>query len=122
MTKILITEDDKFLSAAYNAKLTKAGFDTRVATDGVMALDILKSFTPELIILDLIMPLKDGFSVLEELAQNQQTSNIPVIVMTNLGQKEDIDRAMKLGAKDYVIKSDIDPNQLVAKINSLLGL
>ena len=120
MAKILIAEDDKSLASAYRVKLSKAGFEIKMASDGQEALDILESFTPDVILLDLIMPVKDGFSVLEELKKNNEWKNIPVIVASNLGQKEDIDKSMKLGATDYFVKSDMHINDVLAKINNTL--
>lgn len=120
MAKILVAEDDKFLASAYRVKLSKAGFEIKLATDGQEALDILQTFTPDVILLDLIMPVKDGFTVLEELKKNDVWKNIPVIVASNLGQKEDIDKSMMLGATDYFVKSDMHINDVLAKINSAI--
>lgn len=120
MTKILVTEDDHFIASAYKLKLAKAGFEVQVAYDGDEALQILTHFTPDLILLDLIMPKKDGFSVLKELKNLPQYREIPVIIASNLGQKEDIDKALQLGARDYIVKSDMSMEDLVSKINSLL--
>lgn len=118
--KILVAEDDKFLANAYRVKLTKSGFDIKIATDGVEALSIIKSFQPDLILLDLVMPKKDGFVVLEEIKKDENYKHIPVIVASNLGQKEDIERGLKLGAKDYIVKSDMSLQNLVNKINNYL--
>lgn len=115
--KVLVAEDDKFLSSAYKAKLTKAGFEVTMASDGDEALKALKSYKPDVILLDLIMPNKDGFVVLEEVEQNEELKKIPVIIASNLGQKEDIDKGMALGAKDFVIKSNMSLDDLVSKIN-----
>ena len=118
--KILVVEDDKFLSSAYKAKLTKAGFEVVMALDGEEATTALTTFTPDIILLDLIMPKKDGFAVLQEIKASDKWKNIPVIVASNLGQKEDIDRGMALGAKDFIIKSDLSLDDLIKKINSLI--
>lgn len=120
MSKILIAEDDKFLSNAYRVKLTKSGFTIEMASDGEEAIKKLATFTPDLIILDLVMPIKDGFAVLRELKANAQWKAIPVIVASNLGQKEDLNKAMSLGASDYLIKSDLHIEDLIGKINGLL--
>jgi DNA-binding response OmpR family regulator len=120
MKKILVAEDDKFLSKAYKVKLTKAGFDVQLALDGNEALTILKTFTPDLILLDLMMPVKDGFAVLAELKANPAWKNIPVIVASNLGQKEDVDKSKQLGAVDFIIKSDLSLENVIKKINALL--
>lgn len=119
--KILVAEDDKFLSNAYRVKLTKAGFDVKVAGDGAEALNILQTFIPDLILLDLVMPVKDGFATLEVIKADEKLKMIPVIVASNLGQKEDCDRALKLGAKDFVVKSDLSLDTLIQKIHSFIG-
>jgi DNA-binding response OmpR family regulator len=116
--KVLVAEDDKFLVSAYRAKLTKSGFDVQIATDGEEALQVLKTFTPDVILLDLVMPRKDGFATLEEIKQGPM-NKIPVIVASNLGQKEDIDKALTLGAADYIIKSDLSMDELVSKIQQV---
>lgn len=121
MNKVLVVEDDNFLANAYRVKLTKSGFEVKMTRDGSEAIDALSSFTPDIIILDLVMPRKDGFSVLEDLKANQNWKNIPIIVASNLSQKEDIDKGLKLGAQDYFIKSDLSLDELVAKINKLLN-
>jgi len=121
MKKILIVEDDKYLANAHRVKLTKSGFETKIAYDGNEALKNIDSFSPDLIILDLIMPHKDGFAVLGEIKTNNAWKNIPIIVTSNLSQKEDIERALTLGASDYIIKSNVDLNILLTKINALLS-
>jgi DNA-binding response OmpR family regulator len=122
MAKILVVEDDRFLTSAYRAKLTKAGFEVQLAGDGVEALEVLKNYQPDIILLDLVMPRKDGFMTLGEIKQNPNLKNIPVIVASNLGQKEDLDKAMGLGANDFIIKSDLSMDALIARINKVLGL
>lgn len=120
MANILIAEDDKFILSAYRVKLSKEGFELKLARDGEEALDILKDYTPDLILLDLIMPKKDGFAVLQKIKADDKLKKIPVIVASNLGQKEDIEKAQKLGADDYVIKSDLSLDTVVEKVNSLI--
>lgn len=119
MKKLLIVEDDEFLMNAYRVKLTNAGFEIKTALDGNEALEILKTFIPDLILMDLVMPKRDGFSTLEEIKKDDKLKNIPVIIASNLGQKEDIDRGKSLGATDFVIKSDLNLNNLIEKINKL---
>lgn len=116
--KILIAEDDKFLASAYKVKLTKAGFEAKIASNGEETMKMLEEFIPDLILLDLIMPIKDGFTTLQELKASEKFKNIPVIVASNLGQKEDIEKAKALGAEDYVIKSNLELNDLVVKVES----
>ena len=122
MKKILVAEDDKFLASAYRVKLTKAGFDVKVVSDGNEALELLKTFIPDLILLDLIMPVRDGFSTLQALKENALWNKIPVIVASNLGQKEDMDKSKQLGATDFIVKSDLSLDALIEKINKLLDV
>ncbi|MDZ7744159.1 MAG: response regulator [Candidatus Saccharibacteria bacterium] len=120
MAKILVVEDDKFLTSAYRAKLTKAGFETDTASDGEEAIEKLKTSVPDIMLLDLVMPRKDGFAVLKEVRGQDNLKDLPIIVTSNLGQKEDMDKAKSLGATDYIIKSDMTMESLVDKVNSLL--
>lgn len=121
MKKILIAEDDQFISTAYRIKLTKAGYEVLVTADGEAATKAIETYQPDLIILDLIMPVKDGFTVLQELKDNPQWSTIPVIVASNLGQKEDMEKATSLGASEFVVKSDLSLEELISKIRKILG-
>lgn len=120
MKKILIVEDDKFMLNACRVRLQKAGFEVRTATNGKQAMEVLGEFIPDLILLDLILPIKDGFTVLEELKASEAYESIPVLITSSLGQKEDIERGMALGATDYIPKASLTLENLVAKVNSLL--
>lgn len=106
VSKILIAEDDKFLSNAYRVKLEKEGFETKLVGSGYELLDALKVYSPDLIILDLVMPNKDGFESLKEIKQNQEWKKIPIIIVSNLGQKGDVDQGIRLGAAGYFVKTD----------------
>ncbi len=119
-SKILVVEDDKFLIKAYQEKLTREGFDVALAFDGGEALKQYKAQKPEVILLDLVMPFMDGFTFLEELAKMTDVKKAKVIVLSNLGQPEDIERAKKLGAVDYMVKSDLSMKEVVDKINGWL--
>lgn len=119
MKKVLIAEDDRFIASAYRVKLTKAGYDVLVVGDGVEAIKNARDFKPDIIILDLVMPIKDGFATLVELKKDPLLASIPILVSSNLGQKEDINRAMKLGAADYVVKGNISISDMVAKIQQI---
>ena len=119
MKKILIVEDDTYLANAYRVKLTKAGFEVKNAFDGDEAINILQTFTPDVILLDIVMPKKDGFATLEEIKANENWKNIPVILATNLGQKEDREKGISLGAVEFFTKTDFTLNNLIEKINSI---
>jgi len=122
MKKVLVVEDDVYLSGAYKLKLVKLGFEVMTAGDGEEALAMLRDFQPDLILLDLIMPRKDGFETLEALKRNPVWRDIPVLVATNLSQKEDIDRAISLGADDYIVKTDTSMDDFMLKVKSVLKL
>jgi two-component system alkaline phosphatase synthesis response regulator PhoP len=121
MSKIFVAEDDRFLATAYRAKLSKAGFDVTILGNGQEMLDALVKDVPDLILLDLVMPLKDGFTALEEIRAQDKLKSVPIIVTSNLGQQEDLDKAKALGANDYVIKSDLSMDALVTKVKTALG-
>lgn len=118
--KILIIEDDEFLLRMYTAKLTLEGYRVISAVDGDKGIRSAIKHNPDLILLDLILPKKDGFEVLKELKAKSETKNIPVLVLTNLGQKQDIDRCFALGVTDYLIKAHFIPSEVVVKINRIL--
>ena len=118
--KILIAEDDQFILKAMTIKLTKEGYEVKIATDGVQLMDILKSYIPDLIILDLLMPKKDGFEVLKEVKADSKLKNIPILIASNLGQENDIQQVLDLGATDYLIKSEFTLESLVQKIKNIL--
>lgn len=116
--QVLIIEDDKFLCKIYATKLKKEGISVDFALNGEEGLKKVEAEKPELILLDLIMPKLDGFQVLEALQKDAKLKKITVIVLSNLGQGADIDRAKKLGAKDYIIKSDTSIEEVLKKIRN----
>ena len=111
--KVYIAEDDQFLVKAYQMKLAQAGFEVFVAYDGQQLLDKLKEGDPDIILLDLIMPTMDGFVTLTQLHADGVTQRVPVIVASNLGQEEDIRRAKELGARDFILKSNVSLQAIV---------
>ncbi|MCH7551991.1 response regulator [Patescibacteria group bacterium] len=121
MAKILIIEDDKFLRELLVKKVGSEGYEVVVATDGEEGLKMAKEENPSLILLDLILPAMDGFEVLRRIKEAEETKHIPVIILSNLGQKEDIDKGVKLGAKDYMIKAHFTPGEIAKKIQEILS-
>ncbi|MDD4412575.1 MAG: response regulator [Patescibacteria group bacterium] len=117
---IILAEDDKFINRAYHDGLKRAGFEVESANDGEELLKMLETKKPDLILLDLIMPIKNGFETLEEIKNNPKYKNIPVIVVSNLGQESDVSKTMKLGAVDYLIKSDYSLKEMIDKVKSHL--
>lgn len=120
--KILLVEDDKFLSEMYVAKLSGSGFDVETAFDGEEGLAKIKEFKPKLVLLDIVLPKKDGFEVLKELKDKGFLNDTKVIALTNLGQKEEVEKGLSLGASDYIIKAHFTPTEVVAKAKKLLGI
>ena len=120
MKKILIADDDTFFQKFYSSQLKETGFEVDVAVNGIEALEKLKSFKPDLMLLDLIMPEKDGFEVLTEKGADAAIKNIPVIIFSTLGQEKDVQRTKELGAIGYINKSFFDFDALVAKIKEIV--
>jgi len=121
--KILIVEDDKILSDLLGKKLKDVGFEIVFAFNGVEGLDRLKADKPDLVLLDILMPEKSGMEVMEEMNKDPETSlaKIPVIIISNSGQPVEIDRVLELGAKDYLIKAEFNPQEVVEKVIKQIG-
>lgn len=119
-SKILIVEDDQFLVKIYQTKLESEGFDIELALDGEEGIKKAAKFMPELILLDLILPKMNGFEVLKKLKSEEKTKNIPVIILSNLGQESDVKQGKELGAADYLVKSDHSINEIIDKIKKEL--
>ena len=117
---ILIIEDDKFLRELFVRKLIKEGFKVSEAIDGEEGLKKIKEEKPDLVLLDLILPGIDGFEILSRLKEESILSTIPVIILSNLGQREEIEKGLKLGAKDYLVKALFTPGEIIDKIKTHL--
>jgi CheY-like chemotaxis protein len=122
MMRILLAEDDRFLRKAAAATLRRQGFEVCSAADGEEALYLAQIVLPDLILLDLIMPKLHGFEVLRRLKQNPATANIPVIVLSNLGQESDIQQALESGASAYYIKANLSLQDLGKGDDPLSGI
>lgn len=118
---VLLVEDDVFLSKMYQAKLDIAGFNVAATFNGEDGLAMAQKNLPGIILLDIILPKMDGYQVLKQLKKVEATKNIPVILLTNMGQKEDIDRGLALGAVDYLIKAYFTPAEVVKKIQKVIS-
>lgn len=116
MAKILIIEDDKFLRELIVRKLSQENFDIIEAIDGEEGIKKIKETTPDLLLLDLILPGIDGFEVLSKIKEDPATASIPVVILSNLGQREDVERGLKLGAVDYLVKAHFTPNEIIEKV------
>lgn len=118
--KILLIEDDRFFQNFYLVKLKESGFEVEAASDGEEGIAKVQTFQPDLILLDIIMPKKNGYEVLEDLSQMGTLKTTPVLVFSTLGQEQDVQKAKNLGATDYVNKSFFDFDTLLTKIKSFL--
>lgn len=116
---VLIVEDDPFIADIYLMELENKGYSAEIAGDGMEAMKRIKDHSFDLILLDIMLPKKDGFSVLSELRSNPSIKT-PVVILSNLGQQADIKKAMSLGADDYIIKTHFTPREVLEKIEQLL--
>lgn len=119
---VLIVEDDQFISKAFKETFEAEGFVVKVAFNGEEALSILRKFMPDIILLDLVMPVKNGFEVLKDVKRQDRLSKIPIIVATNLGEEQYIVKAKEMGANDYILKSELSLSDLVKKVKLRLGI
>ncbi len=117
---VLIAEDDQFLSRMYATKLSGAGISVVVAEDGKQALDAARKQKPGLVLLDILMPKMDGFEVLAELKKDPNLKDVPVVLLTNLSEVDDVARAKKLGAAEYLIKAHFLPSEVLAVVRKYL--
>jgi len=118
--KVLIVEDDSFLSSLLKTRIKNDGYDAYLASDGDAAWEFLKKEKPDLIFLDVILPKKSGFDLLESLQSDPEVKNIPIIIISNLGQDADISRGKELGAVDYFVKARVSVDDLVKKIGEYI--
>src|SRR3989344_6181112 len=120
MNKVLIVEDEDILAKVLEEKFQDEKFEVAVAGDGELALELAKSFKPNVIILDLILPKKDGFDVLRDLKSHPELKQIPVVILSNLGQDEELKRGLALGAADYLVKTQHPIKEVVEKVKAQL--
>lgn len=118
---ILLVEDDEMLHTMYTQKFTKEGYEVLSAYNGQEGLDLAQKNHPDVILLDIIMPKMDGFVALKKLKKDESTANIPVILLTNLGQDEDIRKGKELGATDYFIKANHTPQEVMDKVREVMS-
>lgn len=118
--KILIVEDDKFLRELIFEKLSGEGYEVSKAADGEEGVKKINEESPDLVLLDLILPGMDGFEVLSKVRGKKEIAQMPIIILSNLGQKEDIERGLTLGATDFMVKAHFTPNEIVDKVKSYI--
>ncbi|MEK7680551.1 MAG: response regulator [Patescibacteria group bacterium] len=117
---VLIVEDDVFLAEIYQKKFEMEGFKVSVANNGEKGLADIQKKKPDIVLLDILLPKLDGFAVLEEVKKDPTIQNIPIILLTNLGQKDDVQRGLDEGAVDYLIKTHFKPSEVVDKVRKIL--
>ncbi len=120
MTKVLIVEDDHFLLSAYKFKFEKMNYELKLANNGKEALEVLNTWKPDVIVLDLIMPDMDGYDFLKRVKNDTRLDGVLIMVASNLGQKEDRDKAIELGAKAFIIKGNLSLTELTLKLDQLI--
>ncbi|PIZ00964.1 response regulator [bacterium (Candidatus Howlettbacteria) CG_4_10_14_0_8_um_filter_40_9] len=119
--KILIVEDDTYISKMYQLKLNLDGYDVEVAENGRIGLDKVKTFKPDIMLLDILMPEMDGFEVLKAIKEDSSIKNIPILIMSNLGQEDHIQKGKELGAIGYIVKTQYTPAKVVETIKEVLS-
>lgn len=119
--KILIIEDEELLLNLLKSKLSELGYEIFTATDGLQGLEATKEVAPDLILLDIIMPKMGGFELLEKKQEDDSIKNIPVIIISNSGQPVELERAKQLGVKDWLVKTEFDPVEVVEKVIKQIG-
>jgi len=120
MKNILLVEDDPFLIDIYRTKLTESGFSVDLADDGEEVLKKLKEKNFDLMILDIVLPNLDGWEVMEKVKKDPETKDLKVIILSNLGQKEEVEKGMRLGADKYLIKAHYTPSQVVEELKEII--
>ena len=121
MKKILIIEDEEILLNLLQRKLIQEEYEVSVARDGDEGLRLMKETLPDLILLDILMPRMGGIEVMEEMQKDDDLKGVPVVIISNSGQPVEIDKAQKLGAKDWLIKTEFDPQEVVEKVKKQIG-
>lgn len=120
--KVFIVDDDEFLLEMYAVKFREAGFAVDIAKDSAEALGKIKAgYSPKVLMIDVVMPSIDGFELLRLIKKDNLLPDALIVILTNLGQKEDIDRGLRLGADDYIVKAHFTPAEVVKKVSALLS-
>ncbi|MFH1656687.1 MAG: response regulator [Candidatus Nealsonbacteria bacterium] len=120
MKNILLIEDDPFLSDIYSTKLKRSGFDVRVAIDGEDAFEKIKEKMPDLALLDIVLPNIDGWEFLRKIKKDSALSSLKIVILSNLGQKKEIEKGLELGAEKYLIKAHYTPSEVVREVVKIL--
>lgn len=119
--RVLIIDDDPLILDIYTLKFKEQGFEVEIATTGKEGLKMAKEYRPDAILLDIVMPAIDGFEILQELKKDKTAYPSKVVLLTNLGQREEVERGKALGADDYIIKAHFTPSEVVDKVKNTLN-
>jgi len=118
---ILLAEDDPFLVEMYVKKFKDLGYNIDVVSSGLDAISYIENNKPTIVLLDVVMPGMDGFEVLKKIKSNEETKDVLAVMLTNLGQKEDVEKALKFGANDYLVKAHFTPSEIAGKVTQILA-
>ncbi|OHA74094.1 MAG: hypothetical protein A2940_00375 [Candidatus Wildermuthbacteria bacterium RIFCSPLOWO2_01_FULL_48_29] len=121
MKKILLVEDDPLLIDIYTTKLQQSGFDVKAVEHGEKAVEEIREEKPDIVLLDIVLPHMDGWDILQQMQTAADLKHIPVVILSNLGQKEEIEKGLRLGAAQYLIKAHYTPSQIVEEVVKLIG-
>ena len=119
--KILLIEDEEILINLLQRKLTQEGYEVSAARNGEEGIKLMRETMPDIVLLDIVMPKMGGFEVMGMMQKDKELKNIPVIIVSNSGQPVEIDKARKLGAKDWLIKTEFDPQEVLNKVKKQIG-
>ncbi len=119
--KILIIEDEEIISNLLSKKLSQLGYEVKIAFNGQEGLEMLYKEKPDLVLLDIIMPKKDGFETIAEMKSDETLKDIPIIIISNSGQPVELNKAREMGVNDWLIKTDFDPQEVIQKVNKALA-
>ncbi len=120
MKKILLLEDDPFLVEIYSAKLKEAGFSVRVAIDGDEGLKKMRESLPDILLLDIVLPSLNGWEILRDIKKDSKLNSVKVVILSNLGEKDEVEKGLKLGAMKYLVKAHFTPSEVVKEIKKIL--
>ncbi len=121
MKTILLVEDDPFLVEIYSTKLKEAGFSVKIATDGKDALRKVKRDIPDLLLLDIVLPNFNGWEILRKIGRDDELRALKVVILSNLGEKQEIEKGLKLGAAKYLVKAHYTPSEVIEEVKKILN-
>lgn len=121
MKRIVLVEDEELLADLIEKKLLRLGYEVKVAEDGEEGIFLIKQEKPDLVLLDILLPKRTGMEVMEAMREDKDTKDLPVIIISNSGQEVEVERAKELGAKDWLVKTNFDPEEVIEKVKAHIG-